>query len=144
MTVRSSEAVWEGGLQQGRGTMRLGKAWEGAYSFDSRFSEGQGTNPEELLAAAHAGCFSMALAATLEKAGRRPDRVETRARVHLEKSGEGFRIPKVELFVSARVPGLDETAFREQAETAKQTCPVSQLFQGAEVVLADVRLESAT
>lgn len=141
MALRESEAHWNGDLQSGRGTMRLGQgAWEGPYSFSSRFENGQGTNPEELLAAAHAGCFSMALAATLSKAGHKPSRIDSRAKVHLEKSGEGFQIPKVELFVTGQVPGLDEAEFRRLAESAKQNCPVSKLFQGAQIVLAEAKL----
>src|SRR5438067_2774002 len=108
MAVRSANAVWEGDLKGGKGTVKLGSgAFEGAYSFSSRFEEGSGTNPEELLAAAHAGCFSMALSAALGRAGHDPQRVATTAKVHLEKGDEGFRIRRVELNTNATVPGID-------------------------------------
>src|ERR671925_551602 len=98
MPVRSAEAVWEGDLQDGKGTLRLGSgAFDGQYSFSSRFEEGTGTNPEELIGAAHAGCFSMALTVGLERAGYSPTSVDTTARVHLERGESGFRIPRIEL-----------------------------------------------
>jgi len=109
--------------------------FEGAYSFPSRFEEGRGTNPEELLGAAHAGCFSMALAAGLTRAGHAPTRIHTTARVHLERRGEGFDITRVELQTRARVPGIDEAEFRKQAETAKKNCPVSKALAGPEISL---------
>ena len=116
--------------------MKIGSgAWEGPYSFKSRFENGQGTNPEELIAAAHAGCFSMALSAALSKAGNPPKRVETVAKVALEKSGDGFRIPRIHLETKANVPGIDEAKFREIADEAKQNCPVSKVLSGAEISL---------
>ncbi|RMF65719.1 MAG: OsmC family peroxiredoxin [Bacteroidetes bacterium] len=141
MPVRTAEAVWEGDLPSGKGTMKFGGgAFEGAYSFASRFEEGTGTNPEELIAAAHAGCFSMALSHGLAQAGYPPRRVHTTARVHLQKHPEGgFHIPKIELHTEADVPGIDEATFREKAEAAKQGCPVSKVLAGAEIVL-DARL----
>ena len=114
-------------------------AFEGQYSFSSRFEEGTGTNPEELIAAAHAGCFSMAFSGNLAKAGYTPDRVQTTARVSVEKVGEGFKITKVHLDTEAKVPGIDEQAFQEQAEAAKKGCPVSQALAGVEISL-DARL----
>jgi len=136
MPVRTATARWEGSLQDGKGTMRLGSgAYEGQYSFSSRFEEGTGTNPEELIGAAHAGCFSMALSAGLSREGHPPDRVETTARVHLDKVGEGFRITRVDLDCEAGVPGIDEVMFREAAEVAKANCPVSQALAGAEITL---------
>ncbi len=136
MPVRSSSAVWEGDLRDGKGTLRLGRgAWEGKYSFASRFEEGPGTNPEELAAAAHAGCYSMALSHALSSAGHTPKRVATTAKVHLEKGPEGFRIPAIELETEASVPGIDEKAFLEKAEEAKRGCPISKLFAGAEIRL---------
>jgi len=136
MPARSAEAVWEGDIREGHGTMRTSTgACEGPYSFSSRMENGQGTNPEELLAAAHAGCFSMALAAGLGKRGHHPQRIATTAKVHLEKSGEGFRIPRVELETKAQVPGIDEATFQSEADSAKQNCPVSRLFAGAEITL---------
>ncbi len=137
MPVRSSSAVWEGDLKSGKGTMKLGRgAWEGTYSFASRFEEGSGTNPEELAAAAHAGCFSMALSHALASAGHTPKRVATTARVHLEKAPDGFRIPAIDLETEAAVPGIDEKTFLEKAEEAKKGCPISKLFTGAQIRLS--------
>src|SRR5438128_756770 len=136
MPIRSSQAVWEGDLKQGHGTMRLGSgAFEGAYSFLSRFESGTGTNPEELIAAAHAGCFSMALSHALASAGFTPKRVHTTAKVHLEKVADGFVIPRIELDLDADVPGIDPAAFKEQAEKAKAGCPVSKVLAGAKITL---------
>jgi osmotically inducible protein OsmC len=136
MAVRTASAVWNGGLQDGNGTMQLSSgAFEGQYSFSSRFEEGTGTNPEELIGAAHAGCFSMALSAGLGRAGFTPTRVATSARVHLTKGDAGFQISKIELDTEAAVPGIDDAAFQEQAEAAKQGCPVSQALAGVEIVL---------
>jgi osmotically inducible protein OsmC len=137
MPVRKSTAVWEGGLKEGKGRMKLGSgAYEGSYSFGSRFEEASGTNPEELIAAAHAGCFSMALAAALGRAGHDPRKVETTARAHLEKVGEGFKITRMELMTRAEVPGIETDAFQEIAEKAKTNCPVSQALGGVEISLA--------
>src|SRR5689334_7277000 len=117
MPARTAEAQWEGSLQEGKGTMRLGSgAFEGQYSFSSRFEEGTGTNPEELIGAAHAGCFSMALSAGLGRAGYTPTRVHTTATVHLEKGDAGFRISRIDLRTEAEVPGIDDAAFQEQAD----------------------------
>jgi lipoyl-dependent peroxiredoxin len=136
MPVRTAEAEWNGNLREGQGKVKLGSgAFEGAYSFTSRFEEGRGTNPEELLGAAHAGCFSMALAAGLTLAGHAPTRVHTTARVHLERRGEAFEISRVELQTRARVPGVDEAEFRKQAEAAKKNCPVSRALAGPEITL---------
>jgi lipoyl-dependent peroxiredoxin len=134
MPARTAKAVWEGSLQEGKGTMRLGSgAFEGGYSFSSRFEEGKGTNPEELIGAAHAGCFSMALAAGLGRAGYPPKRVQTEARVHLVKADDGFKISRIELQTEAEVPRIDEKTFQEQAEAAKKGCPVSKALAGAEI-----------
>lgn len=136
MPTRTAQAMWQGSLIEGRGTMTLGsKAYEGPYSFRSRFEEGPGTNPEELIGAAHAGCFSMALAGVLAKAGHPPERIQTSARVHLEKQGEGFRITRIELRTEGKVPGIDAQRFREQAEAAKNGCPVSRALAGVEIRL---------
>jgi lipoyl-dependent peroxiredoxin len=136
MPARTATARWEGGLQQGAGTLRLGSgAFEGAYSFSSRFEDGTGTNPEELIGAAHAACFSMALSAGLERAGTPATSVDTTATVHLERADDGFRIPRIELDTVAVVPGLDEAAFQEQAETAKTMCPVSRALAGTDIQL---------
>ncbi len=136
MPVRQAEATWKGNLREGQGTVKFGKgAFEGAYSFASRFEEGTGTNPEELLGAAHAGCFSMALSARLSQAGFEPRRVHTIAHVHIEKVGEGFKITRIELETEAEVPGIDPKAFLDQAEAAKSGCPVSQALAGVDISL---------
>jgi osmotically inducible protein OsmC len=136
MATRTGSAVWEGTLRDGKGRIKLGSgAFEGAFSFASRFESGTGTNPEELIGAAHAGCFSMALSLGLSKAGYAPKRISTTAKVHLEKVGEGFKITRVDLDTEAEVPGLNEQGFREQADTAKRTCPVSQALSGMEITL---------
>jgi len=136
MPVRKAQARWEGKIAEGEGTMKLGSgAFEGSYSFKSRFEDGPGTNPEELIGAAHAGCFSMALSLFLEKAGFPPDRIETEAKVHIDKQGEGFRITTVELATEAEVPGIDDKAFQEQAKAAKENCPVSKALAGTEIKL---------
>ncbi len=136
MPVRKADAQWDGTLQEGEGSMRLGGgAYDGPYSFSSRFEEGKGTNPEELIAAAHAGCFSMAFAGALGRAGFNPTSVRTTADVHLTKTDEGFRIPRIVLHTEATVPGIDETKFHEIANDAKENCPVSQLLRTAEITL---------
>lgn len=140
MAIRTAEAEWRGDLKAGQGTMKLGSgAFEGTYSFASRFEEGKGTNPEELIGAAHAGCFSMALSAGLAAAGYPPDRVHTTARVQLLKVGEGFAITRIDLKTEAKVPGIDEATFRQKAEDAKKGCPVSKALTGVEIGL-DARL----
>ncbi len=136
MVMRSSDAEWRGDLKSGKGAMRLGSgAFEGSYSFPSRFESGQGTNPEELIAAAHAGCFSMAFSHGLSQAGHTPTRVHTTARVHLEQAGGGFAITRIELDCEAEVPGIDEATFRKQADEAKKNCPVSKALSGTEIAL---------
>ena len=136
MPVRSADARWEGPLQGGKGTMRLaGGAFEGPYSFASRFEEGAGTNPEELIAAAHAGCFSMALSGALGRAGHDPVSVQTTAKVTLEKQEAGFRITRIVLVAEAEVPGIEEAQFQEIAEGAKQGCPVSVALSAVEIGL---------
>ena len=136
MPVRSAEAQWEGSLQDGAGTMRLGSgAFQGRYSFTSRFEDGPGTNPEELIGAAHAGCFSMALSAGLTRAGHVPTRVHTTAKVHIERGDAGFGITRIELQTEAEVPGLDEETFRREAQGAKAGCPVSKALAGTEITL---------
>jgi osmotically inducible protein OsmC len=143
MPARKADARWEGSLQEGQGTMRLGGgAYEGPYSFKSRFEDGNGTNPEELIAAAHAGCFSMALSGALGRAGHEPRSVATTANVHLNKTDEGFRIQKIDLTTEADVPGLDDATFQEIAQQAKATCPVSVVLAGAEITL-DATLTSS-
>jgi osmotically inducible protein OsmC len=137
MPARTANARWEGGLKDGKGSMRLGGgAFEGQYSFSSRFEEGVGTNPEELIAAAHAGCFSMAFSAGLEKAGFSPNSVETEAKVHLTPAdGGGFRISRIDLATNADVPGIEKDAFEQAAQAAKEGCPVSKALAAVEITL---------
>src|SRR2546423_4150939 len=136
MPVRTSDAVWEGDLKSGKGTIKLGSgAYQGQYSFTSRFESGTGTNPEELIAAAHAGCFAMALSHALAQAGFTPKRVHTTAKVHLEKVPDGFAIPRIELVTDADVPNISPQAFQEHAEKAKAGCPVSKVLAGAQIAL---------
>jgi len=136
MATRTGSAVWEGTLKQGSGTMRVGSgAFDGAYSFSSRFEEAKGTNPEELIAAAEAGCFSMALSANLEKAGHPAKRISTTASVKLEMAGGGPKITTIDVTTEAEVPGIDESKFREVAEHTKKTCPVSVVLAGAHLNL---------
>lgn len=141
MPVRKAEAVWEGTLQQGIGRVKVESGlFEGAYSFFSRFEEGTGTNPEELIAAAHAGCFSMALAAGLGQAGHSPRRISTRAQVSIEKVGDGFAITRIHLETEGEVPGIDETTFAKFAQDAKENCPVSRALRGVGEVTLSARL----
>lgn len=140
MAVRTANAEWQGQIQDGQGHMRFGSgAFDGAYSFASRFEEGEGTNPEELIGAAHAGCFSMALSGELGRAGHDPKRIATTARVHLGKVEGGFAINRIELQTEAEVPGLDDTEFQKIAEAAKDGCPVSQALAAVDISL-DARL----
>lgn len=136
MPKRTADAEWNGNLLQGQGKMRFGSgAFDGAYSFKSRFEEGTGTNPEELIAAAHAGCFSMALSGALTEAGFEPKSVKTTAEVSVEKVEGGFAITKSELHTEADVPGIDESTFQETANAAKAGCPVSKVLAGAKITL---------
>lgn len=136
MPVRKANARWNGSLQKGNGSMKFGSgAFDGAYSFSSRFEDGTGTNPEELIGAAHAGCFSMALSGVLGRAGFEPEHVETRADVHLDKQDGGFAITKIVLHTEASIPNIDEETFRKHAEDAKQNCPVSKALQGVKIEL---------
>lgn len=136
MPVRKADAVWEGDIRGGNGRVSLGSgAFEGRYSFGSRFEEGAGTNPEELIGAAHAGCFSMALSGGLGRGGHTPKRIATTARVHIEKVGEGFSITRIELDCQAEVPGIDEATFQDLANKAKEGCPVSKALAGTQITL---------
>lgn len=136
MPKRSASAIWNGTLTDGNGTMRLDSgAYEGPYSFSSRFEEGTGSNPEELIAAAHAGCFSMAFSATLAKAGHAPESIETTAEVHLTKDDGGFSISRIDLRTTGRVPGIDAEEFAKHAESAKAGCPVSRALGGVEITV---------
>ena len=136
MAIRTAEAEWRGTLAKGEGNMKLGSgAFTGRYSFESRFEKGAGTNPEELIAAAHAGCFSMALAARLERAGFTVKRVHTTARTHIDKSSDGFRITRIELDTEAEVPGIEDARSQDQAEATGRDCPVSRVLAGADIIL---------
>lgn len=142
MAVRKADAQWRGSLQEGEGSMKLGSgAFEGAYSFKSRFEDGTGTNPEELVGAAHAGCFSMQLSAFLAEAGHEPESVHTQAKVHLDEDNGGFKISRIELNTQGKVPGIDEATFQEHANKAKENCPVSKALAGTEITL-EATLES--
>jgi osmotically inducible protein OsmC len=137
MATRNGSAQWNGNLEGGSGTVTVGDGvWSGDYSFASRFEEGEGTNPEELIAAAHAGCFSMALAAALGKAGFTPKRVSTSAGVHLEQVEGGFGITAIDLVTEANVPGIDNAKFQEIADRAKKGCPVSKALAGTKINLS--------
>ncbi|HOT97089.1 MAG TPA: OsmC family protein [bacterium] len=134
MAVRSSSAEWKGTLKEGEGILRLGSgAWEGPFTFASRFESGPGTNPEELIGAAQAGCFSMFLSALLTKEGFVPDSIRTTAKVHL---GEGPSITLIELSCEAQVPGITTERFAQLAGDAKNNCPVSKALAGPEITLA--------
>jgi lipoyl-dependent peroxiredoxin len=134
MPTRTARARWEGTLQEGGGTLALGSgSYEGPYSYQSRFGEGDGTNPEELIGAAHAGCFTMALNAIVGEAGHQAESLETTAAVHLDKAEKGFDITRIELDTKARVPGLEASEFQQHAETAKAVCPVSRALAGTEI-----------
>jgi osmotically inducible protein OsmC len=136
MPTRKAEAEWKGTLKEGTGTVKTQSgAVNGNYSFPSRFEEGKGTNPEELVAAAHAACYSMAFSYGLEKAGHKATRVHTTATVHLNKAAEGFEINQIDLVCEAEVPGLDKATFDKEAESAKQNCPISKLYKGAQINL---------
>ncbi|PYS93026.1 MAG: OsmC family peroxiredoxin [Acidobacteria bacterium] len=139
---RKASAVWQGGLKDGKGTISTdsGVLDNTQYSFSTRFEDGVGTNPEELIAAAHAGCFSMALSGQLGSAGLTAESINTTATVTLEKTDAGFTITKVHLDVTARIPGAEQSAFETAANNAKAGCPISRLLK-AEITM-DARLEA--
>jgi osmotically inducible protein OsmC len=137
MITRKASAEWRGPIREGGGTVKLGSgAFEGPYSFKSRFEGGTGTNPEELLGASHAGCFSMALALMLSMAGHPPSRIHTTAKVHLEKTPDGYKISAIDLETEAVVPGLAEAVFMEIADKAKAGCPISKALAAVDIRLA--------
>lgn len=135
MPSRKAEAEWKGNLAQGGGELKLGSgAFTGPYSFKSRFEEGQSaTNPEELLGAAHAGCFTMALTAQLSRAQITPTRIHTTATVTLEKVGEAFTITSINLDMEAEIPGIDDATFQKHALDAKQNCPLSKALAATQI-----------
>jgi osmotically inducible protein OsmC len=141
MAIRNASARWTGTLTEGTGVLRTGKGgYEGPYSFSSRFEEGEGTNPEELIGAAHAGCYSMFLSKVLTDAGHPPTSVETTAKVHLEKTDAGQTVTMIELDTVGDVPGMDEAEFTKHAETAKSGCPISRLLAPGTAISLTARL----
>jgi osmotically inducible protein OsmC len=141
MTTSTATATWEGGLRTGRGQFNAKSgAFQGSYTFPTRFEGAKGTNPEELIAAAHASCFSMALSGILEQAGTPSTRLTTTASATTDKVGDGFKITRIRLEVRGEVPGIDQAAFAKAAEGAKEGCPVSQALKGNLAVELDARL----
>lgn len=139
--IRKASVVWEGSLRDGSGMIKLKSgSMIGPFSYPSRFKESPGTNPEELIGAAHAGCFSMALSAALTGENAVPEIIRTDAFVHLESSAEGFQLTKIELVTEAKVPGMGDERFAEIAEEAKRSCPVSRALCGVEVTLKAKRV----
>jgi osmotically inducible protein OsmC len=137
MAIRTAEAEWRGNLAQGSGRMTLGSgAFEGPYDFRSRMGDGKGTNPEELLGAAHAGCFSMALALQLTNAGYNVGRIHTAAKVYFDERDRGWSIHRIDLDAEASVPGITRAASEEQAQNAKTNCPVSRALSGVDIRLS--------
>jgi len=134
---RSASAVWHGTLKEGKGTIttQSGTLKDTQYSFAARFAEGVGTNPEELIAAAHSGCYTMALSAQLTEAGFKPETLETKATVTLDLHGEGPAITKIHLVNTSKIPGIDKAKFEELANKAKVGCPVSKVLKAAEITL---------
>jgi osmotically inducible protein OsmC len=144
--VRKASAVWKGSLKEGAGTISTdsGVLANTQYSFSTRFENGKGTNPEELIAAAHAGCYSMALSAQLGNAGITPQSLETTASVTLEKLDSGFTVTKVHLEVTARIPGVDKAAFDKAAADAKTGCPISKLLKAEITLTTNLVAQGAT
>ncbi len=138
---RKAAAIWKGSISEGKGAVKTESGLlEAPYSFSSRFEEGKGTNPEELIGAAHAGCFSMALSLMLGEAGYKPEEISTSAEVNIEKQGDGFAITGIRLKTEAVIPDIDEKTFLEHAEAAKTGCPVSQALSGTNITL-DAKLK---
>jgi len=143
MPTRTASAKWEGGLKTGRGSYKGATGLSGQYDFSSRFESGPGSNPEELLAAAHAACFSMALSGALEKNGTPPTSIATTANCTIEKVGEGFTITKMRLSVTAIVPKIDDATFQKVAAGAKDGCPVSRALKGNVDIQLEAKVQSA-
>lgn len=139
--ARTARAAWRGTLQEGDGTMAFG-SFEGPFTYKSRFEEGPGTNPEELVGAALAGCFTMQLAGALGRGGTPAESVETEAKVHLRRDDSGARIARIDLVTTGRVPGIDEADFKEAAQQAKEGCIVSRALGGVEEITVDATLAS--
>jgi osmotically inducible protein OsmC len=137
MPTRTAQAIWNGDLMSGKGQLSVGsKSFSGNYDWRGRSGDGAGTNPEELLAAAHAGCFSMALSHQLAQAGKPPTRVQTTANANFEKQGEGFAITRIDLVCEAQVPGIDDATFQKLAQGAKENCPVSKALKATPITLS--------
>ena len=144
MPLRRAEADWQGTFRDGAGKMKLGSgAFESAFSYRTRMEEDPGTNPEELLGAAHAGCFSMSLARRLSAAGYSPEHIHTEARVRFGRAGEGYAISRIDLRTEAEVPGVDQELFLEKAEAAKRDCAISKALAGVEIGLEARLVERA-
>ena len=135
MPTRKANATWEGGLKNGKGSFKGETGLGGSYSFTSRFENGSGSNPEELLSAAEAACFSMALSLGLEQAGLHPTKIETEAATTIDRVGEGFKITKIHLSVRAVVPNLDDAKFQQIAKTTKENCPISVALKNVPIEL---------
>jgi osmotically inducible protein OsmC len=139
--IRTANAEWKGNLKEGSGTMKLGSgAYEGQYSFTSRFESGTGTNPEELIAAAHAGCFSMALSNNLATAGYTPERVHTVANVDFGRDEKGPLIQRIDLVTEVKAPGLDDAKLQEIAKKAKEGCPISRALAAVPAITLSIKL----
>jgi osmotically inducible protein OsmC len=143
MATRNARATWKGNLKEGEGTMALGSGvWEGPFSFKTRFEEGQGTNPEELIGAAEAACFSMQLSATLSEAGHVPDSVETDAKVHIRNIDGAPTISQIDLVTHAKIPGLDDATFQKTAQETREVCIISRALGGVGNITVEATLES--
>ena len=143
MPIRTASARWQGNLTEGSGTVRTGKGGlEGNYSYKSRFEEGEGTNPEELVGAAHAGCYSMALSKQLADAGAPPKSVDTTAQVHFDKTDAGMTVTRIDLDTVVDAPGVDQAEFQKLAEGAKENCPISRLLSPGAQITLNARLSS--
>lgn len=139
--IRKADAIWKGSLKEGLGTVKLGSGkFEGNYSFSSRFEKGEGTNPEELIGAAHAGCFSMALSLMLSDEGNEPEEINTTAEVDILPDKGGFAIKSINLKTKAKVPGIDKEQFLQYAKAAKENCPVSKALKGVDNITLDAEL----
>jgi lipoyl-dependent peroxiredoxin len=143
MATRNARATWSGNLKEGAGTMALGSGvWEGPFSFKTRFEDGQGTNPEELIAAAEAACFTMQLSATLSEAGHVPDSVETEAKVRIRNVDGAPTITQIDLVTNAKIPGLDDETFQKTAAETREVCIISRALGGVGNITVEATLES--
>lgn len=142
MPKRAADAEWKGSLKEGGGTIAFASgAYEGPYTYKSRFEDGDGTNPEEMIAGAHAGCFTMALSLILGEAGHEPESINTNARVSMAPDGDGFKVSKISLTTVGKVPGIDADQFAEYAQVAKDNCPISKALAAVDEITLDVSFE---